>query len=287
MVKYFVLMVLLLLGAPVWAEDLFVKVPVWFPMMMRVPIIKIEIEGVVLKMVVDLGAGCDLMLRKEVLDRISDKLVLSEVDYLDVLGNSYTTPLFQIPLVKIQDFEFSDLIALEEKPDFIKNGSVANKGILTAREALRSTDGRIGLGMLCRYNILFDFPRGFFMEVKGIFPIGAHMVEIPFEVTECGVVFTIDTDFGRRRFILDTGASLSFVNASLIKAGLEKEWVAGINRYKCRKFIIGEKDFGCRQLCLLNISERFENDFDGILGVDFFRDHKIYLDFNEYKAFIE
>lgn len=282
----FVCLFLLALISPLSGENHFVEVPVWFPLMVRVPVIHVEIEGISLKMVVDLGAGCDLMLRKEVLDRIENKRLSGEVQFLDVKGIYRTAQMYQIPSIQIGGVEVEDLIALEEEVDFL-SGTMLSKNAHVSRETASCADGRIGIGVICRYNVLFDFPKKLFFEVEGQIPLGDKVAAVPFEVNECGIILSVDTDLGVKKFLLDTGANVSCIRKSLVDESLTTKWIGGLRRYRSQKFMMGGSDFGGKQLCLYSLSEKFEDDFDGILGVDFFKKHKIYIDFKNYRVYIE
>ncbi len=102
---------------------------------------------------------------------------------------------------------------------------------------------------------------------------------IPCEIGARGIVFLIDTDFGKKSFVLDSGASISLMKReSIEQTPLELPQIT-MDRFK-----IDDLDLGKTPLYLIDFSDKL--DFDGILGIDFFMKYAIYIDFVKKKAMI-
>ena len=52
-------------------------------------------------------------------------------------------------------------------------------------------------------------------------------VEIPFELDKTGIVLSVDTNIGIKRFMLDTGANVSCLRESLVEKNHAREFEAG------------------------------------------------------------
>ena len=112
------------------------------------------------------------------------------------------------------------------------------------------------------------------------------MVQVPFEVDHLqGYVLKVETDLGIKRFMLDTGATHNLIKPSILEDRPRENWFAEIQRYHSSKFILGDKDFGSTPFVVLEISPAFGN-LDGILGMEFFKEYVIYLDFEKKIAHI-
>ncbi|MBS0625078.1 MAG: aspartyl protease family protein [Verrucomicrobia bacterium] len=280
-------LILFILCFHLHAADHFVEVPVKFTTRVQLPIIEAEIQGIPLKLVIDSGASCDLMLRKEILDKIERKRGAGHAKYLDVKGTLRHSPLYRLPSLMIQELEIHNVLALEEDPEFVTKGSIVKRSSAVAKETMTMADGRIGLGLLGRYNILFQFPDSFILEVEGKMPALEESISADFERSECGIILTADTDLGPFRFLLDTGANLSFLNASYVDEAMAQSWIGGLSHFKSRKFEIGGVQIGSKRFILLDLPDKIGRHIDGILGEDFFKKHRIYIDQENQKIFIE
>ncbi len=173
--------------------------------------------------------------------------------------------------------------AKEESLDFTTKGSVIAKakGISNA--------GRLGRDFFAGKNIFMDFNHRVLIicsELKDIRKEGyeiKNLITVPFKNTSDGIVLEIETDMGKKKFVLDTGTTVSVIRTeNLNKVPIQQK--EGTPITKTSKFIIGGIDFGWRELYLLDISREFK--IDGLLGMDFLKDHMVYLDFTKKTVYI-
>ena len=270
--------------------DSFVKIPIRFVPLLNTPIMNVEISRRKYSLNIDLGTSHNVILDKKVLDKIELKESLENLLWFDLKGNEYHSPQFRIPKIQIgEKSQILEAVASEESIDFIAHGSQVlpdyfflHKGI----SALYSTfvDGRIGWSVFQRNVCLFDFPSSEFLIAKDMLSLTRNagysledFAHTPFEIQDCGVILSIKTDFGEKKFLLDTGSTWSLIHGPSIER--EK------GQFATNTFIVGGVDLGKHKFRIDSFSDQFS--FDGILGVDFFRSHSICLDFHNHIAYIK
>lgn len=121
------------------------------------------------------------------------------------------------------------------------------------------------------------------------------MTKFPFVLDESNNVILVDVDFGKStyRFLLDTGASNTIIdfNALLIGGYNFKDVLRQVE-VETANGIIEAHIFNIKSISALNIQKKdFEiasydflasgilSEFDGVLGLDFFENNKICIDF--------
>ena len=85
--------------------------------------------------------------------------------------------------------------------------------------------------------------------------------------------------------MLDTGSGHNLIKTSLLKDKTLKDWIPGKQRYHSSKFVMNGRDFGSTAFVPFELSSFFEN-LDGILGMEFFNEYIVYLDFEKKIAHI-
>ena len=227
------------------------------------PIMNVEIEGKTHALILDLGSSCEFALKREVLEGISKKERLGTHTSMGLEGQKHTAPKYLLQRIRIQNGEIIHTTA-EEDNDMAQDG----------------ISGRVGRNTLQTCNLLLDFSNSTLFILKNFDDLKTEnysirdFQEIPFTFTRWGAVFTVETDFGIKRFFINTSAPFSGIRNSQEN-----------QKITTSKFKIGEVDLGNMSLDTVNISPSL-NDIDGYLGVDFFKRNIIFLDFQKSKAFI-
>ncbi len=230
------------------------------------PIMKVEIEGKSHALILDLGSSCEFALKQNVLEILSKKERLGTHMTIGLDGQEHTASKYLLQRIRIQNGEVIHTIA-EEDNNIVQD----------------DISGRVGRNTLQTCNLLLDFSRSLLFILKNFedFKTENYSIrnfqEIPFILTRWGAVFTVETDFGIKRFFINTSAPFSSIRSSQEKQQKEKVTTS--------KFKIGEVDLGNTDINVVNISHSL-NDIDGYLGVDFFKRNVIFLDFQKNKALI-
>lgn len=272
-----------------------VRVPVHFLMSDHVPVIDVSIEGKLYTVLLDSGTY-DLGLRQEVLECIQHKTPVAPLtESLDINGNRYLFTLFTLESMKIGHWHFTQVPMREESVEFVTKGCrlwPSEPINQTTRKILKDLSGKVGGAILLPFNCLFDFPHSALYLAKNREELEKlkkgcldGFIEVPLDLQKNGILISIETDLGIKKFLLDTGADMSVLKRSLVDPSQAKEFAPGKWSYTSHKFMIGNQDFGDWDFVLFEFPEHLM--VDGILGIDFFRQYAVALDFENKTIFIE
>lgn len=275
----------------IWSSSFFlnqekevVELPVKFGKFSS-PFIDVEIESKKYPLHLDLGFDCQLSLNKSILDSIQ-KTEYEMWPHIDFRGRKYTSPSFFIEKVKIGGILFYGIVAKERNLEFCENTSISVKIIGKNPPGLSKTTGSIGLNLLNRANLLLDFPSSricitnHLKRLKKAHELFKKWIKAPFTIDR-GILVIIETDLGPKRFMLDTGSTVTWIRSSSLSKDQLKVGDLGLPFFPNSKFVIGDHDFGAWNLYSLDIAP--ELDFiDGFLGMDFLKNHSTYIDFSKH-----
>jgi hypothetical protein len=248
------------------------------------PLVEVNIGKKVCLLDIDTGSSFPLSLEASVLSEISKKLY-GTAFWEDLIGNSYEAPVYVIPKIKIGALSLRDLKVKQEREDFLLNTTLWSE---TNRQ--REQQGTIGRPFLEIYNLLLDFPRSRVIicnQSKKLKELGFNlekMVKASLEEGN-GIIISIDTDFGRKKFDFDTGSTLNLIRSSLLDGKECNRDEHGIENIMTTRFTIGEKNFGPVRLSLYNITAELD-ELDGIIGMEFLRNHVVYIDYRNKAVYI-
>lgn len=243
------------------------------------PLVKVKIEGTEYLLIFDLGCNMCLMLKDRVLNTLNHKEYMGISRFFDINGNIYEQSEYKIPHMQIGPFDITDIGAIQESYFFIQEG---NK-IGTKRRPLRTQDqmdlidGKIGGGLLCLSKLISYFDLSHSTVCMGTrldqitknHPL-SDFSQLKLEVINGFICLNLLTDRGMQKFLLDTGASHSLIQ----KTALDNKDVK-----------INLELFGARRFIAIDLP--VDAPFDGILGLDFFKDYKVCLDFSNQTLYIK
>lgn len=209
-------------------------------------------------------------------------------DYVGIRGKAYPTQGFQLPKVTLLNLAIDGLVGFEENLDFLKDAKTWQSNGLWDRFRdlleLLMIDGRAGWTLFQEGVTVFDFPHSALIVAKEINSLVHEtgyslekFVAVPFEIQKWGLTLLAETDRGTQKFLLDTGATRSVIKKTLFQDDIPV--------YVTEKLAIGNRGFGPWQFLLFEYNSKME--CDGILGVDFFKRHRICLDFQNRMAYIQ
>lgn len=255
------------------------KLPLHFLSCSDAPMLEINIEDVPRRVMFDLGANVCLMLQKNVLDQIDRKEYLGSSRLLDINGNEYFQPNFRIAPVQIGPMRIDNPVATEENPYFVLHGNTIRKGDGSrSKDRIEQVDGKIGselfyvsqsiCGIDLSHSVLYVGKS--LEEIRNLLPKSEYWQQ-DFEVIEGFVCIDLQTNLGKKRFLLDTGSEMSVITKGLVDDNEAELWLD----------LFGKWYF---------YSVPFPDSlppFDGILGVDFMKKHAFCLDFSSKTALIQ
>jgi hypothetical protein len=249
-------------------------------------LVEVQVEGKKFLVKLDLGASCQFAFFSEALESIRGKKFIEFITTTDVKGNQYKEKSYSVPLITAKNFSYKNANISEESKDFALKGAV----LWQSKSKTVPYVGRMGRNSLIGNNLFLDFPNSMMFITSGLdqlqtdyWSIG-DLIETSFEMSRWGIILCIETDIGVKKLILDTGASGTVLKQSNSEVFATKEVVPGKRIYTTKKFAIGGRDFGPRDLAVFEMVASF--DADGYLGLDFLKNYAIYLDFKNNKALI-
>ncbi len=122
------------------------------------------------------------------------------------------------------------------------------------------------------------------LQKDGLFRSG-DFIEVPIRIKDGILELEIETDLGKQRVILDTGASFCSFKNSKVDPDKIKTLPSGKRYVPTQKVMIQGCDFGVWGFALASMSDQI--DADGVLGVDFFLEHAVCFDFAKKIAYIK
>jgi hypothetical protein len=216
------------------------------------------------------------------------------IGFSDINGNHYQTEKYILPEIKIGGLRIYDVHVKEEGDGFRKNARLQGCEDKKIEEEFdRKIVGRLGTGMF-----LDDILGGLFMDLGhskffiikdiALFQEDGYsiknMLKIPYEWNH-GFVIELETDFGKEKFLLDTGFSCNVIKESLVGETTPVEIQGKLKMVTSSKFQIGGEDFGAEEFYSYSITPEMEG-IDGILGMPFFKKYALFLDLKNDVAYI-
>lgn len=231
--------------------------------------------------ILDTGFSEMFTLKHQTLSKILSKRSMGERKTKDLYGYLYTKPFYLIPKINLtSNLVLNNSLAQEESSLFGFRSIVATEGFLNAwKERMGkffSKEGRIGLKALEPIIFAFDVSekKCWFAEELGSFfdkrgESVTEYVSLPIKRSQWGLELTLETELGKKTFLLDTGATHS---------GLQGIKEACVAQAKSK-----EIDFG--EIRLSKLPSTFVlGEIDGILGYDFFEKGTFVLDLSQRKV---
>ena len=245
------------------------------------PVVEVEVEGNRYAMLADLGTPFCGKMQKDRLNKIVKKVPIGEESFLDLRGNQYSSPGFVLDEMKLGELEISEIEILEENLEFIQQ--IHHPNIPSKKKSLerrlKLIDGKLGRGFFQQFPCYFDllYSRIYFSEKFDRFQIDREkFVKVPLELDR-GLLIEIDTSVGKKKFLIDSGATHSLIRESLVpKTG---------SIHHSIDVKIGGADFGKRSVVSYPLYDQLP--FDGVLGADFFLEYGIAFDFENKAVYIE
>ena len=271
-----------------WPAKYEIRFPIDFIHYSKQPRTLVKIEGIEYHLLVDLGSPSYLTLSKELLEKIQDKKLFRNHIMVNLAGEEHLTKSYIIPSAKIWYLKLANFEIEEDVPGV----QIYDPNQRTTADLAADKPGKIGRSVFTNLNLFMDFRNSAMFACHNLNDRkknGYHLdklVQFPFEMDiNTGIIWKVDTDLGIKKLLLDTGCSLNLIKPSAVKGQPCEEWLPGLQRYKSSKFLLGGKDFGETNLTLSEISPVL-GTFDGIIGMEFLKEHVVYLDFKKKIAYV-
>jgi hypothetical protein len=246
----------------------------------NIPRTEVEIQGRKHLLEIDFGSKFQLVLNNDILSSLK-KDSHETLQGRDARGNTYTSPAYHLQKIQIGNRIFKDVIVKEHDKDYILNSVIYIEK--DKNEVFKDKVGVIGRALLEKMNLLLDFQNSVMIECENISDlerIGYRvntLIPVSFDVGRTGLILTINTTIGKVRLSLDTGSTVSMIRSSFVKEDVPKRREFGLSCIDTQMFEIGNRDFGRMNLYLYDITPEL-HEIDGLLGMDFLKNHIIYID---------
>lgn len=255
----------------------------------NIPETLVEIQGKKYSLAIDLGDKFALSLNKHALKKLQKK-PHDSLQNRDAIGKSYETSAYVLSKIKLGDLIFDDVVVAEVNEEFVKN-TILWADTDNLEELLNDRFGTIGRALLEKLNLLLDVQNSSFFASNDIKKLKENgydlnqLVQISFEIGRTGVILPVKTEMGLIRLSIDTGSTVSLVRSSIFQGIGIKNEKHGFPIYTTSMFEIGSKNFGSMNLYLFDITPEL-HEIDGVLGMDFVKNHVIYIDYKDKVLYI-
>lgn len=280
--KWSVALVLLFSGLGYWffwsSSDYFC-IPVKIDDYWGCPILQMEIGKKTYQVQLNLGFDLSSLNRRDL--RELEKRYCGIYSAIDALGNKHDRSSYEVLGAKLKGFKVPKIEIHEELPEVIASGDPEKI----------SSCGHLGRGAFNGENYLLDFASSRIIickNFKDLVKLGFDLksfVEVPFKVNTAGICFRVETDIGEKTLFLDTNSQCC------LRFPREKETLSidnsrSLPAWSSQKFALNGHEFGPRKFVLFEISPLLDM-IDGSLGMDFLKQHAIYIDSEKSIAYIQ
>jgi len=225
-------------------------------------IARATINGVPLKLVIDLGGLGSLSLKPDAIARTKAVPLPATISQTDALGHTSERRTFNVSRLELGNARFRDTVAHEA------GGHVANA----------PGDGLIGRDFLKQFVVVFDYPSRvvtlYSPKERKAADAACTGDPVPTIPDPDGIIVSMAvSDHGPMTMLWDTGATYSFVKA---KVAAERHLPIRDETYTTKRFALGARDFGPLELVALDMKE--PANVDGYIGYNFFASHVVCVD---------
>lgn len=247
----------------------------------NLPFVNLQVENQRARFLLDTGARNQvLVLDKDILSKLTSiKAFRAKEKNIDITGKEYIAKRYILPKFNIGKISFLQQRIVEDT-----DWGLSTKNISIPK------DGVIGLELFLNKGIIIDYPQNKLTIIDRKMPIEYdtdNWLELKFKVDREGVsIYTSINNEKVKRFILDTGATLSIIKPKAIGNNIVKN---DCNIYlskggKCsyikpKNMKLNNSNISELPLYLYDFPPEFEAD--GILGYGFLSDKVIYIDFDK------
>lgn len=246
----------------------------------NLPYISLNIEGMNLPTLLDLGFRGQVALSPENLLLISQKTYLNTTTMYGINGAAFDRPLYLLPKIELDPLVYSNVEVQEEIAQFHREATFTRNGMAP----VSLTSSKIGWELFAISNLFLDLEHsmiaicdsldtlgkeGYLIDTFAKVPLLLDRGLVEFEGTLCGQPI---------RFMLDTGASINVFNTPLQEGfSMESMIWEEENLLTASSVKAGEHDLG--PMDFRRIPIKLPIPIGAILGMEFFEEHLVFLDF--------
>jgi hypothetical protein len=246
------------------------------------PCLSIRIGEKTISSMFDLGFRGQFSIASEVLDLIQEKTYLGSSKMYGFNGKRFEKRVFEIPTIKIGAITVSRAIVQEEVQDYKSNSHINSEN----NELSQDEPGTIGWEVFEHLNLFIDLGNEKIVACDGIERLKSEgytaelFSQTPLIYNRGFLEIKTETPNGPLQCVLDTGCTFNCLNVAAPE-GQTKVDMENICYFP--QFDIANKSFGPIQF--LHIPIQLPIQVDAILGMEFFKDNAVFLDFTNKMAY--
>ncbi|MBX7066638.1 MAG: hypothetical protein K1X28_05355 [Parachlamydiales bacterium] len=251
----------------------------------NLPSLIIKLNGNDVLAELDLGFRGEAVLPKEVLERIEDKQFIDEKTMYGPRGASYKKKRYKAPKIEIGKVTFSDCIIQEEIDEF---AFISTIQLGTKTESIYAP-GRIGWELFKNCNLFLDLPNAkaaFCDSIKTLQNRGypsEQFVKTKLLSERGFIEMKAMGPDGEQIWTLDTGCTWNILNCSAQGKSIEE---MSLDSKNIDEFSISINDTAFNQISFHKLPIELPIPVYGILGMEFFKKHQVFIDFSENQIYI-
>jgi|JI10StandDraft_1071094.scaffolds.fasta_scaffold08437_2 hypothetical protein len=254
------------------------------------PFVEVFVEEKPYFIAIDLGSFQELELFSTLLEPAT-KTFCGVDQWTNYKGIEYHCLKYLLPKVKIGSLTFKKVAATASIPGRERDSTIWENP--TARELYPNTVGSLGRNFFKKKSILLDMQNSRMVLTSGVKKIekaGYNLdlfLKLPFTESSLGIVLDVETDLGKKRLLLDTGFTYTMLHEFLYpEKGEKKRCSHDLPILTSHLFGINDVDFGEQDLHFIKMARELEA-VDGMIGMDFIKNHVIYIDFPRKILYLE
>lgn len=256
------------------------QIPIHFLSCSDAPMVKVQIEGAEYVLLLDLGANVHLILKERVLEKLHHKESIGTSQRFDFQGNRYVQPEFMLESYRLGNITVKNPTAGEESLFFLTTGSklIASGNNRRVTQQIAQIEGIVGSKFFLSSGrpCFLDMSHSILSvgetlsELGEIYPL-TGFIQKRLEIENGLLCVTLETNYGEKKFLIDTGAERSAIRRSPSDP---------------RRIKLSLEHFGSWKFYTVQFPEEIP-PLDGILGIDFLKKHPMFLDFLNLTIYIK
>lgn len=252
----------------------------------NLPCLSVQINGDVVSAMLDLGFRGQFSFSSQFLEGIENKKYLRSKKMYGIRGGEYEEKLYEVPTIKIGPMSFSSPILHEYVEGFHRESSLIKEG----HELSDPEPGKVGWELFGNTNLFLDLGNSKIAFCDSLDTLKnqgyaiENFIKIPLLLERGLVEFEAETPEGLLRCMLDTGATWNILNTEVEEGkSIDQAAWESDNIVDYVSFRINANDFG--PIAFHRIPIKIPIRIEAILGMEFFKEHLVFLDFAENYAY--
>lgn len=252
----------------------------------KIPYLNTQIEGERFRAKIDLGLNQDMCLRQALVQKLNQKKFIKTIKMSGFRGNPYFLNIYQIPFVHVGGVKMES-IGLVEDQDVFRQEATVGKDVEAAFSSYPGLIGWYFFKKMCLFLNLKESQVTICDSLETFLQRHSlqSFVKMPLLFDQDLVEFESEAEGKKIRCCLDTGATWNILNTVKERDEIPADDVILAQEpIIMPNFFIGAKNFGPLEFTALPL--KLPIFFDVGLGMEFFMEHQVFIDFPNHQLYI-